>query len=315
MVRTVDVTAPFLLGCLREPRQAVEAYGRTKGEIEKAVGTFSGSLGGPRRIGRSPLWEKLGLGLGVLAFFVASSALVPPYQTYAIAVAIVLVVASATLSNRTLFLPAGLASGRAPLKGRIAYYGGGGLSVLGFATCFAVIFSMEEDGSCMGWAAFAAGMVAAAGALIGRRGKQLLQPTASELTAHDARRPIVLLRSFADDDLMVVTGRSKEGLTTGDFEESIEDQFAPFGPFVAIGKPGEPLPALGAARDYYSDAEWQDAVAKWMDEALALVVIPGLTGGLGWELETIRQYGHFDKVLVLSPASRRRKRRTGVSST
>ena len=303
MVRTVDVTAPFLLRWLIEPRQVVAGYGRTKGEVETAVKAFSGSLGGPRRIGQNPLWAKLGLGLSMLAFLVASSSVEPPYRTYAIAAAVVLFVAAVMLTNRTLFLPAGIASGRSPLKGRLSYYGGGALLVLGFATCFVAILSMQGAASWSGMAVFLAGMVAAgAGALVLQRGKKILQPTASELQAHDTRRPIVLLRSFADDDLVVVTGRSKEdGVSTADFEESIEEQLAPFGPFVAVGKPGEALPTLGAARNYYSDDQWQEAVAKWMDEALLLVVIPGMTGGLGWELDTIRKFQHLDKLLVLMP--------------
>ena len=225
MVRTVDVTAPLLLRWLIEPRQKVAGYGRTKGEIETAVKAFSGSLGGPRPIGQNPLWAKLGLGLSMLAFFVASSSFEPPYRTYAIAAAVVLFIAAVMLTNRTLFLPAGMASGRSPRKGRLFFYGGGGFLVLGLATCFAAMLSMQGAATWSGFAVFIAGMVVAAiGGLILQRGKQILQPTASELQAHDTRRPIVLLRSFADDDLLVVTGETKEdGVSTGDFEESIEE--------------------------------------------------------------------------------------------
>jgi len=46
------------------------------------------------------------------------------------------------------------------------------------------------------------------------------------------------------------------------FERVVEDQLSPFGPFVAIGRPEEPLSPLGAARDYVPDSDWQDEVQQ-----------------------------------------------------
>ena len=206
-------------------------------------------------------------------------------------------------SWRRLFSPTEIVSARAPLKGKLAFHGGGALLVLGFGLFAAISFyPPEQHATWLFWAAVAGGLALfTAGGFIRNRGKHLLQPTASEVQAQDTRRPIVLLRSFPDDALTVVTGQSKDKLETGDFEESIADQFTPFGPFVAIGKPGEALPTLGAARNYYSDTEWQDAVGKWMDEALIIVVVAGVTAGLRWELDTIRNSGHLDKLLVLMP--------------
>ena len=301
MVRTVDITAPFLRA-LREPRQKIDTYGRTKGEIETSVGALANSLGGPKRSGRTLRWVK-----GALAF-----AVIPPFfvalgsDNWAYRVLAFVIGATAVLSLCLIppSLPGGLTSTRAPLKGRLAYYCGGGLVGLGLTLFFAIPVFGKGDLSLTAWfvGLGTAIVMLVVGMKIGQRGRRLLQPTASELQTHDTRRPIVLLRSFCDDDLSVVTGQDDEGgLNTGDFEESIEDQFAPFGPFVAIGKPGEALPELGAARNYHSDAEWQEAVVKWMEAALVLVVIPGLTGGLGWELETIRRGGYADKLLVLMP--------------
>jgi hypothetical protein len=54
------------------------------------------------------------------------------------------------------------------------------------------------------------------------------------------------------------------------------------GPFVAIGRPGERLPQLGAIRLYVADPEWQEMVTRLMSEA-ALVVLragfPAASGG------------------------------------
>jgi hypothetical protein len=91
-------------------------------------------------------------------------------------------------------------------------------------------------------------------------------------------------------------------------EESIADRFRPFGPLVAIGKPGEALPQLGASRNYYSDAEWQAAALGLMRDSLLIVVIAGVSPGLRWELEAIARAGHQSKLLVLMPEPHRRRR-------
>jgi hypothetical protein len=52
-----------------------------------------------------------------------------------------------------------------------------------------------------------------------------------------------------------------------------------------------------------------------MDAALMLVVIPGMTAGLGWELETIREHGHLNKLLVLMPPRIKRGRDMGFGNT
>jgi hypothetical protein len=149
-----------------------------------------------------------------------------------------------------------------------------------------------------------------------RRGLATMQPSGDELMARDRRRP-VLLRSFADERMSVAeapTSTLTATLTWGQMsslarmEESIADQLRPFGPLVAIGKPGEALPQLGASRNYYSDAEWQAAALELMREALLIVVIAGVSPGLRWELEAIARAGHQSKLLVLMPEPQRRRR-------
>jgi hypothetical protein len=150
-----------------------------------------------------------------------------------------------------------------------------------------------------------------------RRGLATMQPSGDELMASDRRRPVLLLRSFADERMSVgeaSTSTLTSTLTWGQMsslarmEESIADQLRPFGPLVAIGKPGEALPQLGASRNYYSDAEWQAAALALMREALLIVVIAGVSPGLRWELEAIARAGHQSKLLVLMPEPHRRRR-------
>ena len=54
---------------------------------------------------------------------------------------------------------------------------------------------------------------------------------------------------------------------------------------VAIGKPGERLPELGAARIYVPDDQWREVVTTWMSEAALVVFRAGETEGLWWEVE------------------------------
>ncbi|HNN94378.1 hypothetical protein [Haliangium sp. UPWRP_2] len=117
-------------------------------------------------------------------------------------------------------------------------------------------------------------------------GRRLQVPTADEVLARDARPPVLYLRSFRDDDathavferwLLRVNYRSEE--------EELAATFAEVGPLVAVGRPGEVLPHLGAARFYFRDDEWKDRVAELMAQASVVVLRVGGSRGLIWELE------------------------------
>ena len=76
------------------------------------------------------------------------------------------------------------------------------------------------------------------------------------------------------------------------------------GPVVAIGKPGEALSPLGAAREYVHGPGWQDRVRGLLGESSWVVAILGGGEGLKWEYEQILQRdltGRF--ILVVPPAT------------
>jgi hypothetical protein len=142
-----------------------------------------------------------------------------------------------------------------------------------------------------------------------RRGQAMLQPSVDELRVADRRRPVLLLRSFGDEDLSIVAARTHgHAVRLARLEEAIADRLRLFGPLVAIGSPGEALPTLGAARSYHSDMEWRWAVGGLMREALLIVMVAGLTAGLRWEIEAIVGDGHLSKLLILMPPSDRQRR-------
>ena len=122
----------------------------------------------------------------------------------------------------------------------------------------------------------------------------------------DRRPPVLLLRSFDDDMMLIVRGarysRStdlhRKGMT---FERVVQDHLSPFGPFIAIGRPEEALSPLGAARDYVPDTVWQDEVQQRIRDAAVVVLVIGTSPGLAWELSRLRDLGQLHKLILLFP--------------
>jgi hypothetical protein len=137
------------------------------------------------------------------------------------------------------------------------------------------------------------------------RAKQYFQVSADSLLAADRRKPILFLRSFSDDPKVeAAAGISHQGLAQLiDFsvETRLANHFMAFGPFVAVGAPKDKVPQIGAARKRLSDDEWQQAVAKWMEQSSAIVMYAGTTHWIGWELARIIEGGYATKLILLFP--------------
>lgn len=124
------------------------------------------------------------------------------------------------------------------------------------------------------------------------RGKRHLAIAATELLSRDTRPPVIYLRSFQHDKKG--SGSAAGSRVWGGWaalfdlktiEERLAEALTPIGPVIAIGKPGEKLPALGAARLYVGDDEWQDTIRTLMGRAKLVVLLLGDTPGFWWELE------------------------------
>jgi len=164
------------------------------------------------------------------------------------------------------------------------------------------------------WAASLLGMLAL---YVGHR---LSQRAASHVLAHDDRKPILYLRSFRDDEsnnlnpesgVAALLGirtprwlperfgavrylfsfhpirflRIAFGLAADTAEEQIANCLRRYGPFVAIGRPGERFAAPGAARMYVSHDTWQATVLDLMDRSQLIVLQPANTEGIWWEIK------------------------------
>lgn len=151
------------------------------------------------------------------------------------------------------------------------------------------------------WPAIIA-MIAGMGALLESR--RVLQLDANALLAADRRKLILLLRSFRDEKLMSYQlARTPLGdiSVARRFEQGVAGALGAFGPLVAIGKPGDQLPQIGAARTYLTSDEWRPAVIRWMNEALMIAMIAGATEWIRWELRQILELGHVRRLVILLP--------------
>jgi len=108
-----------------------------------------------------------------------------------------------------------------------------------------------------------------------------------ELLKPGSRRPILYLRSFQLDqhrtgDRLALL-RSLFWQVTRP-EQILARELRRCGPVIAIGRPDERLPELGAARFYASNDRWRDKIADVAHVSQLVVCATGTSEGLAWEL-------------------------------
>jgi TM2 domain-containing membrane protein YozV len=151
-------------------------------------------------------------------------------------------------------------------------------------------------------------VVARASLLWFRSGWKYEARTAKEALASDPRPPVVYLRSFGVDNQFLVTssGRGARLKSHLNYAASVspEQEMAfileRIGPVVAIGKPGERLPELGAARLYVGDDEWRDVVGNFINDAALVVIRAGETANLWWETREALTRRSPERVIILA---------------
>lgn len=116
-----------------------------------------------------------------------------------------------------------------------------------------------------------------------RRVWTISRASLEEMRTRDRRGPVLFLRSFGDEDKV---------------ERLLKNALRPYGPFVGIGKPGELRPD-GAARTYFSGEAWRPAIVEMMNDAAVLLVMPGLTPGLDWELQRVAEGQRLSKAIFV----------------
>jgi hypothetical protein len=192
-------------------------------------------------------------------------------------------------------------------RGYLFTLGGMSLSVIGYVA-FRGKFYVRFDGALGLLAIVAPFLVMMGGGIIAYYGRQLSANTAQEVLEKDRRPPILYLRSFQDDKNNTLVNGITAGFSImsgaaggGRYEECLANIFESYGPFVAVGRPGETLPTLGAAREYVSHAGWQQEVSRLMDMAALVVVHLGRTEGVWWELKTALRALKSRRLIVEMP--------------
>lgn len=114
--------------------------------------------------------------------------------------------------------------------------------------------------------------------------------------AHPVARTghVLYLRAFREDDAVVRPGVIRR-------EEYLEQVFREAGPVLAVGRPGEVRPPLGARRVYFTDEQWRPQVLKMIHQARVILVAADVTDGLRWELQQIVAHARPESVVVALP--------------
>ena len=131
--------------------------------------------------------------------------------------------------------------------------------------------------------------------------------SAKDALEKDPRPPIIYLRSFQDDGIFnpgafFLANDWLRTLGEKTAEDNLSGMLAPFGPVVAIGRPEEEMPEVGAARIYVGDDHWQDLIKDLLSDRGALAVFQaGGTKGLRWELESVAAMLRPEQILMFLP--------------
>lgn len=171
------------------------------------------------------------------------------------------------------------------------------------------------------WSTTAAVFTVAPGLALARwmilKGKRLAARRAEDVLAEDKRPPVLYLRSFRDEDAdkglsgVLRSGAATDAKPLADSviawgtreQEALAVLLRQVGPYVAVGKPGEPIPEVGAARMYLPDDQWQARVGQLIDEASLVVVRAGATEGLRWEVGQLVRRARPTSLLFVLPAN------------
>ncbi|MEU8971170.1 transferase [Streptomyces monashensis] len=141
-----------------------------------------------------------------------------------------------------------------------------------------------------------------AGVLILRYTRPRSARGAAQALLADGRQPVLYLRSFADDDTAAQVDDSMAYAGIHTREEQLAGALGTVGPVITVGRPGEPLPQLGAARFYLPLDNWQPAVLRLMELSQLIVLRLGLGEGLWWEVQQARATQPARKLVLLAPS-------------
>lgn len=131
-----------------------------------------------------------------------------------------------------------------------------------------------------------------------KRGRRMRSRDALAILMQSSKPPVLLLRSFEDEDLADPRPMS---FFQRRYEESLVSTLETLGPVITIGRPGDRTGFGGSARLYVSDDHWQDAIRYLMKSAVAVIIIVARTQGLWWEIGTALKTVQRQRLLFVFP--------------
>lgn len=131
-----------------------------------------------------------------------------------------------------------------------------------------------------------------------KRGRRMRSRDALAILMQSSKPPVLLLRSFEDEDLADPRPMS---FFQRRYEESLVSTLETLGPVITIGRPGDRTGFGGSARLYVSDDHWQNAIHYLMKSAVAVIIIVARTQGLWWEIGTALKTVQRQRLLFVFP--------------
>lgn len=129
----------------------------------------------------------------------------------------------------------------------------------------------------------------------------------AQMLARDSRPPILYLRSFYDDAEMAQSPQKEDNspftliFRVNTAEEQLTKALRTVGPVIAIGKPGEKLPPLGAIRIYVDHQDWKQVIMEKAEKARLVIFGAGNSPGVMWEMQFMLNHFSPVKTAILFP--------------
>jgi hypothetical protein len=139
--------------------------------------------------------------------------------------------------------------------------------------------------------------------------RRWLKPDANQVMAADPRPPVLILRSFEDDEALDPLQESYANYNSAGVIAQIAESFSSFGPLVGFKRPQVSLPNDGIALITGHDDTWQEEFQALIDRAALIVVFVGTSAGLQWEVKQLVNGRHLGKTVFLSPPFNRSVRK------
>lgn len=148
------------------------------------------------------------------------------------------------------------------------------------------------------------GVVVFLGVSLIKYSKKLTAKESANSILKDKRHPVVYLRSFNSDAEGAFGAASFLPFGLSDLvseEEYLAKALNDIGPVIAIGRPGEKLPQLGAVRKYVKDEHWQSEVSKLLENSRLVVIRIGLSKGILWEIDACMKLLKPKQLVLMVP--------------